>query len=302
MIQNKYKESSAINLLQAIKSASGEPTGAFKNKELSLVGVYLDSPLLHKNILADPTVTVLGHGNGQLDLVITLKPGAGENDMVETLGTVLNVYGMGEILKGKTSEHLYKANNIVERIALQGTPVGEVQKYDVRLAISTDNVERVTFKLNGVTYFGYKIKDSTDVMEKGDAQFTNVLHLMFKEKQYEAENLFSAYSGETLNKANTIKFLDMIADTNYSGLQLGAITLTSIKSGEPDGVLASILDVYNDSILESMDEEWFAVPTYSSTVYLSRDKIRSMKVIYKDNWKYQLDLYTDTAKVSLLYG
>lgn len=304
MIRYKYIPSSEVNLLQAIKTAAGDPTGAFKGKDIALVGANLQATALPPNILIDPAITVTGYGDDQLDFIVKVKPGVGEEVMVESFAFVLNAYGMGSIFSGEVPDTAYTPRNKLERLALRSTKLGDVTSYTLAVSMSTKNIERARFRIRGVNYWAYRVIDSTSIHSSEGNTLTNTLHLLFKEKNYDSENLFSEFVGETLGGVDGVKFLDLIADLNLSGTQLGGVTLASTSRGQPAGVVASMLDVEAGTVLDTMDigSEWYGISTLSTNVYFKRDEVKQVHVIYKDNWKYQLDVHTSTCKISLLYG
>lgn len=274
-------------------------------EDISYVGTFYESTMLDKSIIAHPTLNV-EHDKDQdlLYIDVILKPGAGaEADQVDVLGSYLRALGTGfmgahpEVLK---KEHRDKHLTPMSKFLSQNTATSNIQDHEVTIIFSEPVVKRMDTVIRGVPYFKYAISEKVDLGE--GVFYTHTVHCLFKEKEWDAENFFSALTGESLSKRDTLKVLDSLAHQNITGYFIGGYDVYPNNSRGKQTMITAFHSTMSPIEIKKSYESYYISVTISGGTFIPTADINSSSVRRVGDGRYVLELNTSYMTVNLYLG
>ena len=294
MFELKEKEYTLNTYLKAIRSV-GDTT--------SYVGTFYDSPMLNHLIVAHPNLGVeYSEDNEILTLDVSLKPGAGEDsEAVERLDTYLYALNMGflnrdpdPVAKSAKNKH----TTLMGKFLSQNSVTSEIKDHTVTLVFSNPLVKRMDTVINGVRYWKYTVSESVNLGE--GVTYSHTVHSLFKEKTSEGENFFSGVVGKELNKRDSIKVLDSLADKNITGFYIGGHSLYP-KSTVDERMITTLYGITGNAELRKYDETYHIVIPGGGT-HVPFDSIKNVSVRRVGDGRYTVELHTSVFRAVLYVG
>lgn len=293
MLNFKEKEFTLNTFLKATKEVGDT---------LSYVGTYYESPMLDSNIIATPDLGVELDDNGILEVQLTLKPNVGEEvEQLKVLEQYIKALSMGFV---NPKADFFKLKNQhqtpVAKFLAQNSATSTIQDYTLSILMDRPTITRVETVINGVSYWQYTLKETFDFGD--NVTYTHKIHTLFKEKTSDGENFFSAFVGKTLNKRDSTKVLDAIADKNITGLFIGGFRAHDIVPEEK----RAYFNFYGvmDNITVRRTKQAYSILMQNGGMVIPYESINAISVerVGTGTGRYVITVFTPGMEIELFLG
>lgn len=302
MLVLKHKPSSLRFFRSAVDATTEDENALFRGNKLSLVGLAYSSDSLQEEIPVHIALqNTIFQGKG-LTTTLTFKPLPSQIPSLQVLENIMELTNAGSFINDEKIMEPVFTTPFKADLLMSNTMFSNIQDYDAELYLEDVNVSFMETKILGGNYYQFVLED---VRETSTGEFKQHITVLFKDKEYDAENIFSSLTVRNevgapvpkLDRRDTKKVIDLIMEPNLTGLLLGSVMFAP-RLG------SAVATVYpmnsNMQIAQSEDGYMFIADTGTVSVKEKDIKYSTVKKVAVD--KYLLSLYVPDGVIRVSLG